>query len=66
MTDGSAITNTFTVSVDGGDPLGPFPAGNPADPQPASVDVTGTQFAFRVVSSTGGNTGAVEIQMFGS
>ncbi|MGA9595925.1 MAG: discoidin domain-containing protein [Acidimicrobiia bacterium] len=66
MTDGTAITNTFTVSVDGGQPLGPFSAGNPADPQPASVDVTGTQFAFQVVSSTGGNTGAVEIQMFGS
>lgn len=65
MTDGTATAETFTVVVDGGAAIGPPPAGNPADPRPASIDVTGTEFTFQVESSTGGNTGAVEIRMFG-
>ena len=66
MTDGSSVTETFTVAVDGGDPLGPFPAGTPADPAVADVDVAGRTFRFEVDSSTGGNTGAVEIRLYGS
>lgn len=65
MTDGSAITETYTVSVDGGDEVGPFPAGNPANPSPAEVELAGTLFTFRVQTSTGGNTGAVEIGLYG-
>lgn len=63
MTDGSAITETFSVTVDDGETLGPFPAGNPAEPQTASVSVTGRLFRFEVESSSGGNTGAVEIRL---
>jgi hypothetical protein len=63
MTDGSAVTDTFTVTVDGGARRGPFPAGNPADPQPAEVVATGQVFIFEVEASTGGNTGAVEIRI---
>lgn len=65
MADGSAITDAYTVTVDRGDTLGPFPAGNPADPQPAEVDTTGQTFTFQVDSSSGGNTGAVEIRILG-
>ena len=61
MSDGSAITETFTVSVDGGEPSGPFPAGTPATRRPAEVDMTGQEFRFQVDSSTGGNVGAVEV-----
>lgn len=64
MTDGSATTNTFTVSIDGGEPLGPFDAGSPADPVPARIGATGRELRFDVQSSTGGNTGAVEIGIF--
>lgn len=64
MTDGSARTNTYTVSVDGGEPLGPFDAGSPADPNPVQVDATGRELRFDVENSTGGNTGAVEIGVF--
>lgn len=63
MTDGSATSDTFTVTVDGGEKLGPFPAGNPADPQAANVVVTGQVFTFEVEASSGGNTGAVEIRV---
>jgi hypothetical protein len=65
MTDGSSITTTFTVSVDGGDPLGPFDAGNPAAPVINDADVSGQVFRFAVAGSTGGNTGAIEIGIYG-
>jgi hypothetical protein len=63
MTDGTAQTETYTVSVDGSETLGPFTAGNPAEPQVSDVSVTGQVFTFDVESSTGGNTGAIEIQI---
>ncbi len=65
MADGSAITDQFTVSVDGGQSLGPFPAGTPADPGFQGVSASGRVLRFDIESSTGGNTGAVEIQVFG-
>lgn len=64
MTDGSATTNTFTVSIDGGEPLGPFDAGTPAAPNPVEIEATGRELRFDVESSTGGNTGAIEIGVF--
>lgn len=63
MTDGTAITETYTVTVDGSETLGPYPAGNPADRQTSDVAVTGQVFTFDVEDSTGGNTGAVEIRI---
>lgn len=65
MTDGSATAETYTVRIDGGDELGPFPAGNAADRQPAEVSAEGQLFEFRVESSSGGNTGAVEVGVYG-
>jgi hypothetical protein len=64
MGDGTAITRTFDVVVDGGKRYGPFPAGNPAHPRTAAVSFTGRRLRFEVVKSTGGNTGAVEIKVF--
>lgn len=63
MLNGTAITETYTVTVDGGDPLGPFPAGNPANPRFTSVEFTGQQIRFDVETSTGGNVGAIEIRV---
>jgi chitodextrinase len=64
MSDGSAITQTFAVVVDGGRRYGPFPAGNRRNPRTASVSFSGRRLRFEVVRSTGGNTGAAEIQVF--
>lgn len=64
MTDGSATTDTFTVSIDDGESLGPFDAGTPASPNAAEIDADGQVLTFDVESSTGGNTGAIEIQVF--
>ncbi len=66
MSDGSAITRTFDVVVDGGRRYGPFPAGDRLDPRVAAVSFTGRRLRFDVVKSTGGNTGAAEIEVFAS
>ena len=63
MADGTATTTAFTVTIDGGDRLGPFPAGNPSDPSTAAVDTNGQNLRFEVTDSTGGNTGAIEIRI---
>ena len=59
MSDGSATTETFTVEVDG-TLYGPFPAG----PTPSQVSFTGRILTFGIDSSSGGNTGAVEVEVF--
>jgi hypothetical protein len=64
MSDGSAITRTFAVVVDGRRRYGPFPAGNRLDPHTVPVSFTGRILRFDVVQSTGGNTGAAEIEVF--
>lgn len=64
MADGSATTTTFYVVVDGGLRLGPFDAGNPADPGLNATEFTGQVLRFEVETTTGGNTGAIEIRVF--
>lgn len=65
MADGSAVTEHFTVSVDGGEPAGPFPAGTVASRRVSELTTTGREVRFAVEASTGGNVGAVEIRVFG-
>lgn len=62
MGDGTSIINTFTVTVDDDETFGPYPAG----PGLAIVDVTfsGQTLRFDAVDTTGGNTGAVEIEIY--
>lgn len=60
MSDGSAVTENYTVTIDGTGTLGPFETG----PEPAEVDATGRRVRFDVESSTGGNTGAVEVEVY--
>ncbi len=64
MSDGSAITRTYAVVVDGRRRYGPFPAGSPIRRRVVPVSFTGRFLRFEVVSSTGGNTGAAEIEVF--
>jgi hypothetical protein len=65
MADGSAVTEQFSVSVDGGEPAGPFPAGTVASRRVSELTTTGREVRFAVEASTGGNVGAVEIRLFG-
>jgi hypothetical protein len=64
MLDGSATTDMYTVTVDGGEVFGPFPAGNPTNPNFSAVEFTGQQVRFDIESSTGGNVGAIEVRVF--
>jgi hypothetical protein len=65
MPDGSAITMSYSVVVDGEERLGPFVAGTPAEPALQRVAISGRRLRFEVEESTGGNTGALEIRAFG-
>ena len=62
MSDGTAITRTFTVTVDGIDTFGPLTGGS----DPVEVDFRGRILRFDVAESTGGNTGAVEVEVYGA
>ena len=59
MSDGSSITDTFSITADGTD-LGEFAAD-----LPASLDLEAQVLRFDVVASSGGNTGALEILVLG-
>ncbi|MGA9278884.1 discoidin domain-containing protein [Ilumatobacter sp.] len=63
MLDGSATTETFTVSI-GDDSFGPFGAGNPANPRFTELTATGQLIRFDVEASTGGNVGAIEVNIY--
>jgi F5/8 type C domain len=65
MADGSAVTDSFTVAIDGRPPVGPFPAGTVATPRFAAINERGRRLRFAVATSSGGNVGAVEIRVFG-
>jgi hypothetical protein len=63
MTDGSSIVQSFQVTVDEDHVLGPFDA----DEQivlDADATVVGRRFRFDALTTTGGNTGAVEIEIY--
>jgi hypothetical protein len=64
MADGSTITEEYAVIVDG-ERFGPFEAGTVAEPNPAEIEVTGQVVRFEVTTTTGGNTGAVEVRVYG-
>lgn len=64
MSDGTSITNSFTVTIDDGATLGPFDAG--IGLAIAEFEATGRVIRIDVATSTGGNTGAVEIEIYGA
>lgn len=64
MSDGTATTTEYTVTVDGGETYGPFSAGDPGDARFAEAMFEGQVLRFEVVASTGGNTGAIEVRAF--
>ena len=63
MSDGTSIANSFTVTIDG-ETYGPFPAG----PGLAigELSTVGRVVRIDVDTSTGGNTGAVEVEIYGA
>ncbi|MGY2082579.1 discoidin domain-containing protein [Blastococcus sp. SYSU DS0539] len=62
MSDGSAIIETFTVTVDDGQTYGPFEAGTTAIVN--ATDFTGRVLRIDAGTTSGGNTGAAEIELY--
>lgn len=63
MTDGTSITLSYTVTVDGKTTFGPFDAGPGL--AVGLAEFRGYEIRFDVETSTGGNTGAVEVEVYG-
>ncbi len=64
MSDGTSVIETFTVTVDDGQTLGPFDAGTTVTVH--ELDVTGRVLRIDAERTTGGNTGAAEIEVYGA
>jgi hypothetical protein len=62
MSDGTAVVETFTVTVDGGETYGPFDAGTAG--AVAEVEFTGQVLRIDADRTSGGNTGAAEIEVY--
>lgn len=62
MADGTSIIESFTVTVDGGEVLGPFDAGQALAVH--EVALRARQLRFDAETTTGGNTGAAEIEVY--
>lgn len=61
----SAEIGSFQVVADGGEVLGPFSLAGAALVHYFEVDVKAIRLRFEVAESSGGNTGAVEIEVYG-
>lgn len=65
MSDGSAITLAFTVTTDTGEVFGPFQVTDSSQPYEFEAAFEAQSLRFDLVDTTGGNTGAVDIVVFG-
>jgi hypothetical protein len=65
MSDGTAQVFEFTVMTDSGDTYGPFTLPDPDQPYTFDVEFEAETLRFQVTDSSGGNTGAVEIAVYG-
>ena len=66
MSDGTAITESFTLTIDSGETFGPFELETFSSLTTFEVDFITTTLRFDVESSTGGNTGIIDIAAFGT
>jgi hypothetical protein len=65
MADGTAITLAFTVTTDSGEVFGPFELLDAESIYQFEVDIQAQTLRFDLMNTTGGNTGAVDIAVYG-
>jgi len=65
MSDGSAITLAFTVTTDDGQSYGPFELPDANSSYSFATAIEAESSRFELVDTTGGNTGAVDIGVYG-
>ncbi|CAN5795119.1 hypothetical protein BH23DEI1_BH23DEI1_24720 [soil metagenome] len=61
----SAQIERFEVENEHGDVFGPFDVADAAGPHVFEASGAGRDFTFRVLASSGGNTGAIEVAVYG-
>jgi len=61
--DGSAITREFTVTRNGGNTSGPFPADASVEARSADAPLPDQILGFDITTSIGGNVGVVDIRV---
>jgi hypothetical protein len=66
MSDGSAQILAFTLTTDSGEVLGPFALEDAGQPYRFDLDVLARSLRLDVVDSTGGNTGLIELAIYGT
>jgi hypothetical protein len=65
MGDGSAITRSFTIVTGDGQEYGPFDLPDAANSYRFEVPIEAETLRFNLMDTTGGNTGAVDIAVYG-
>ncbi len=65
MSNGTAIAKAFTITTDDGDTFGPFDLPDANQPYTFEVAIEAQQLRFNLMDTTGGNTGVVDIAVFG-
>jgi len=65
MSDGSAITLAFTVTTDSGEVFGPFKVTDASQPYEFEIAFESQTLRFDLVDTTGGNTGVLDIAVYG-
>lgn len=65
MSDGTAITRRFTVTTDSGETFGPFDLPDASQMYGFDLDATAQTLRFDLVETTGGNTGLVDVVVYG-
>jgi hypothetical protein len=65
MNDGSAITHSFTIETDEGESFGPFELDDTEQAYSFDVEIEAQTLRFNLMDTTGGNTGAVDIAVYG-
>ena len=66
MSDGTAQIFRFTVTTDRGETFGPFDLPNATRIHTFPVQFTARTLRFDAVETNSGNTGAVEIEVYGT
>jgi hypothetical protein len=66
MPDGTAIALSFTVTADGDETFGPFELPDVERSYTFDVDIKAKTLRFDLIDTTDGNTGAVNIAVYGT
>lgn len=65
MSNGTAVAKAFTITADSGETFGPFELPDASSTYDFEVEIEAQTLRFNLMDTTGGNTGAVDIAVYG-